>query len=209
MAYSATRTMPSGLRTQVLFPSCWNGVDLTSPDHSHVVYPMGDNADNGPCPASHNVRLPTLFYEFVWGVHDDVNTGNSTWVFSNGDSIGYSFHADFIAAWEEDILQGAIDECAGLLFNNLESCPPLAKTLDRAGAAKCTAESTEAVSGSIPYLPGCNVIWNGPHAGKGLTPGCDPSKVMLHPLTTGHLPATQRQPPATQRQPATRPLRRQ
>lgn len=33
---------PDGLRAQIFFPSCWNGVDLDSPDHkSHVVYPSG------------------------------------------------------------------------------------------------------------------------------------------------------------------------
>lgn len=33
---------PDGLRAQIFFPSCWNGVDLDSADHkSHVVYPSG------------------------------------------------------------------------------------------------------------------------------------------------------------------------
>ncbi|TKY88064.1 hypothetical protein EX895_003160 [Sporisorium graminicola] len=172
---------PQGLRTQVTFPSCWNGKDLVTADHSHVVYPLGDNADNGDCPSSHKTRLPTLFYEFVWGVDGQDNVGNSTWVFSNGDAIGYSFHADFIAAWNETILQGAIDQCAGNLFNDLESCPPLAETLDRKASQMCNTTSSEAISGSIASLPGCNVVWNGPHAGKGLTPGCDPNKVMLKP----------------------------
>ena len=172
---------PQGLRTQVTFPSCWNGKDLVSADHSHVVYPLGDNADSGKCPDTHNVRLPTLFYEFVWGVGDTNNADNSTWVLSNGDAIGYSFHADFIAAWDETVLQNAIDQCSGNLFNDLEKCPPLNAVLNRSGAEACTATSSEAVTGSIASLPGCNVIWNGPHAGKGLTPGCDPSKVMMKP----------------------------
>lgn len=172
---------PQGLRTQIIFPSCWNGLNLTSPNHTHVVYPTGQFADNGPCPSTHNIRLPTLFYEFVWGVDGQDNTGNSTWVFSNGDAEGYSFHGDFIAAWDEEVLQGAIDECQGNLFNDLEACPPLARTLDRAKSQTCNTTSTEATSGSIAYLPGCNVVWNGPHAGKGLAPGCDPNKVMIKP----------------------------
>ena len=33
---------PDGLRAQVFFPSCWNGVDLDSADHkSHMAYPSG------------------------------------------------------------------------------------------------------------------------------------------------------------------------
>lgn len=191
-----TGACPQGLRTQVLFPSCWNGKDLVSSDHSHVVYPMGDNADNGDCPSSHPVRLPTLFYEFIWDVSGQTNA-NSTWVFSNGDSIGYSMHADFIAAWNETILQDAIDQCAGNLFNNLESCPPLNLTLNRKASDACTATSTAATSGSLAALPGCNMIWNGPHAGKGLAAGCDPNKVMLKPdnyqasnTTSGNMTST-------------------
>lgn len=38
---------PDGLRAQIFFPSCWNGVDLDSPDHkSHVVYPSGTDVSN-------------------------------------------------------------------------------------------------------------------------------------------------------------------
>lgn len=175
------RACPQGLRLQVTFPSCWNGKDLVSADHSHVVYPLGDDADQGACPASHSVRLPTLFYEFVWDVTGITNTNNSELVLSNGDSMGYSFHADFISAWDETILQAAIDQCGGSLFNDLESCPPLAQTLDRQASRDCTATSTEAMSGTLASLPGCNMVWNGPHAGIGLTAGCDPTKVVMKP----------------------------
>lgn len=174
------RSCPQGLRTQVIFPSCWNGQDLVSKSHSHVVYPLGD-ISQGSCPDSNPIRLPTLFYEFVWGVGSTNNAGNSSWVLSNGDAIGYSFHADFISAWDESILQQALDECRGALFNDLESCPPLAKTLDREKSQACSAQSSEATSGNIKSLPGCNVVWNGPHAGKGLAEGCDANKLMLKP----------------------------
>ncbi|EST07270.1 protein of unknown function DUF1996 [Kalmanozyma brasiliensis GHG001] len=178
------RPCPQGLRAQILFPSCWNGKDLTSSptDQTHIVYPMGDNADNGQCPSTHPVRLPTLFYEFIYDVSNTDNSGNSKWVLANGDAMGYSMHGDFLAAWNETILQNAIDQCSGNLFGDLASCPPLNSTLDRAGSSKCNAASSEAVyPQSISSLPGCNMIWNGPNAGKGLTAGCDPSKVMLKP----------------------------
>ncbi len=174
------RSCPQGLRTQVIFPSCWNGQDLVSKNHTHVVYPIGD-ISQGSCPDSNPMRLPTLFYEFVWGVGSTNNAGNSSWVLSNGDALGYSFHADFISAWDESVLQQALDECRGALFNDLESCPPLAKTLDRKKSQECRAQSSEATSGNIESLPGCNVVWNGPHAGKGLAEGCDPNKLMLKP----------------------------
>ena len=34
------KTCPDGLRAQVFFPSCWDGVNLDSADHkSHMAYP--------------------------------------------------------------------------------------------------------------------------------------------------------------------------
>lgn len=59
------KNCPEGLRAQVFFPSCWDGVNVDSPDHkSHMSYPIG-NYDNGRCPSSHPVRLISIFYECV------------------------------------------------------------------------------------------------------------------------------------------------
>lgn len=171
------KACPQGLRTQIIFPSCWNGQSLYEKDMSHVVYPKGTSASTGTCPDTHTIRLPTLFYEFIWSVGKTNNVGNSSWVLANGDAFGYSFHADFFANWNVTTLQSAIDECSGSLFNSIEKCPPLARTVDRKAASKCRGESTEPLSGSLSYLPGCNIVYNGPHAGQGLAPGCDPSKV--------------------------------
>lgn len=172
---------PQGLRTQIVFPSCWNGDSLYEKDMSHVVYPTGNFADNGPCPSSHNIRLPTLFYEFIWSTGSSNNKGNSSWVLANGDAMGYSFHADFFANWNETTLQDAIDDCTGSLFGDIEKCPPLARTVDRQAAADCKGKSTEPLSGAFKSLPGCNIVYNGPHAGEGLAPGCDPSKLPIMP----------------------------
>ena len=50
---------PGGMRAQVYFPSCWDGVNLDSPDHkSHVSYPIGLYND-GACPPSHPKRSDT------------------------------------------------------------------------------------------------------------------------------------------------------
>ncbi|EMR62890.1 hypothetical protein UCREL1_10169 [Eutypa lata UCREL1] len=57
-----------GIRTTITFPTCWDGVNVDSPDHkSHVAYPeTGNFESNGPCPATHPVRLPQLMYEVMW-----------------------------------------------------------------------------------------------------------------------------------------------
>lgn len=80
------RTCDSGLRLQVLFPSCWDGVNTDSDDHrSHVAYPS--SIDNGFCPDTHPVRLMFLMYEVTWAV-DDFNhlrtDGDQPFVLSNG-----------------------------------------------------------------------------------------------------------------------------
>ncbi|KAJ9474295.1 DUF1996 domain-containing protein [Pseudozyma hubeiensis] len=173
-------TCPQGLRTQVMFPSCWNGESLYQKDMSHVIYPNGD-IGSGDCPASHSIRLPTLFYEYIWDVGNTNNEGNSSWVLANGDAFGYSFHADFFANWNETTLQDAIDDCSGDLFGDIEKCPALARTVDRKAASACRGQSTEPLSAALASLPGCNIVYNGPHAGRGLSPGCDPSKVANMP----------------------------
>lgn len=75
-----------GVRLELAFPSCWDGINLDSADHkSHVAYP--DLVIDGSCPDDYPVRLPGLFYETI------VNTPAFTdqdgqFVFSNGDPTG-------------------------------------------------------------------------------------------------------------------------
>lgn len=91
------------LEMSMRMPSCWDGVNLDSPDHrSHVVYPEGSEPD-GACPPSHPVQLPqirvfTRLEPYTGGIH----------LFSDG--TGY-FHADYFSGWEETFLQKVLDEC--------------------------------------------------------------------------------------------------
>lgn len=87
---------PNGLRSQIFFPSCWDGVNLDSPNHKdHVAYP--DRMDNGACPPTHPKRLISIFYEIIWKTeewsgqwwHAD---GSHPFVLSMGDPTGYGFH---------------------------------------------------------------------------------------------------------------------
>jgi hypothetical protein len=90
---------PNGLRAQVFFPSCWDGVNLDSPDHqSHVAYPIG-HYDSGTCPEGFPVRLVSIFYEVVWHTEmfADMWYGDKQpFVFSSGDPTGYGQHGDFV-----------------------------------------------------------------------------------------------------------------
>ena len=79
---------PDGIRFELMFPSCWNGVDVDSPDHqSHMAYP--DLVMTGDCPSDFPVRTPSLFYETIW---DTASYASRTgqFVISNGDVQGKS-----------------------------------------------------------------------------------------------------------------------
>ncbi|CAO1613714.1 unnamed protein product [Sympodiomycopsis kandeliae] len=166
---------PGGIRTQIVFPSCWDGKNLDSADHtSHVSYPLGGQPDNGDCPSSHPVKFMTLFYEFIYSTKDLQKSadGKSGFVLANGDAVGHSFHGDFVAGWDEDVLQKAIDQCTFNLFGNLKGCAPFLKTLTEEvqGKSYCTTKSSvdETVLGdNLKSLPGCQVVKNGPFKGAG------------------------------------------
>lgn len=77
---------PNGLRAQVMFPSCWDGVNLDSSNHkSHMAYPS--LVDNGVCPPTHPNRTVTIFFEVTFRVDDFKDRwygDNQPFVFSNG-----------------------------------------------------------------------------------------------------------------------------
>ncbi|KAJ6201963.1 hypothetical protein J3E72DRAFT_181081 [Bipolaris maydis] len=75
-----------GLRLELMFPSCWNGVSLDANDHkSHVAYP--DLVMEGTCPADYGTRIPALFFETIWdtSVFRDIP---GHFLLSNGDQAG-------------------------------------------------------------------------------------------------------------------------
>jgi hypothetical protein len=76
-----------GLRLELLFPSCWNGIDIDSPDHkSHVAY-ASIVMDDGNCPEGFEARIPTLFYETIFNTFEFQNASGK-FVLANGDPTG-------------------------------------------------------------------------------------------------------------------------
>lgn len=75
-----------GVRFEIMFPSCWNGKDVTSANHKdHVAYP--DLVINGACPKGYDVKLPGLMYETIWATNAFVGVPGE-FVISNGDVQG-------------------------------------------------------------------------------------------------------------------------
>ncbi|KAE8355867.1 hypothetical protein BDV28DRAFT_155005 [Aspergillus coremiiformis] len=101
------------LRSQVFFPSCWDGKTLDSPDHrSHMAYPAIGDYNLGVCPQTHPVAVYSIFLEFFFNTEPFPDHQN--WVYAMGDPTGYGLHGDFLNGWlDQDALQNAMETCTG------------------------------------------------------------------------------------------------
>jgi len=166
-----TTDCEAALITRIHFPACWDGVNLDSPDHvSHTAY-LSD-LDHGSCPSTHPVPLMKLLYEVTWDVHfmaSRWNAGKHLWpfVWSTGDTTGYSWHADFQNGWDTNSLQNAIDKCNNgsdkTGYGVTEACSFFTITNSTiADQCKQPPGVDEKIDGQLQQLPGCNPIQPGP-----------------------------------------------
>ncbi|KAK4665391.1 hypothetical protein QC763_0061950 [Podospora pseudopauciseta] len=153
-----------GIRSNVLYPTCWDGKNLDSPDHkSHVAYPVETGphtftglGTGGQCPESHPVRIPQLMLEIVWdtSLFNDPDEwpedGSQPFVLSTGDTTGYGQHGDYVFGWKGDSLQRAMDGvCFGANCHVLES-----QSLGEAKRCSVSSRVGEEVDGWLDTLPG-------------------------------------------------------
>ena len=83
-------------------PSCWDGVNLDTPDHkSHLAYPV-----KGVCPAGHPVAVPMLQSKVAYKL---TNGNTAGLAFSSGPS--FSFHYDFMNGWDQARLEELVKHC--------------------------------------------------------------------------------------------------
>jgi len=99
-----------------VFPFCWDGVNLDSPDHaSHLsaVVQDGTAPFAKHCPTTHPVVLPAISYNIHYTIPDDQAV--SRWRLSSDmDAMlpaGISGHADYFIGWDTDILQTWVTKC--------------------------------------------------------------------------------------------------
>ncbi|KAF5019985.1 hypothetical protein F66182_7998, partial [Fusarium sp. NRRL 66182] len=183
----------SPLRADVHFPSCYNPEAGLTDFENNMAYPE-DNDGYLDCPEGW-IHVPHLFYESYWRTDKfqgrwEEGKGKQPFVFSNGDVTGYSSHADFMAAWDTELLQHIIDTCnAGT--DGMDNCPGLFYGLNK---DECTIESEvdEKVTGTMSKLPGDNPL-SGWSYGDNETPskpsdsddsGSSPSKPSVKPSAT-------------------------
>ena len=115
---------PDRVRMDIFFPSCWNGVDLDSPDHkSHMAYPMKDSVSGDSiCPDSHPVAVVRPSYHYAFGVLPnvyDLETKSSRgWRLAADDYEvtlenpgGLSLHGDWVNGWHPGIMEAILESC--------------------------------------------------------------------------------------------------
>ena len=104
------------IRLTILFPQCWDGVNLDSPDHkSHMAYPNYANPPfHSTCPPSHPVTLPEITEHFDFPI---TSPGASAFwrlssdMYSTSIPGGYSAHADWMNGWDPATMQGIVTNC--------------------------------------------------------------------------------------------------
>jgi len=99
----------------IMYPQCWDGVNLDSADHkSHMAYgtwgPVSGQNGAG-CPSTHPVPLPEITQNYRFRIPAG---GMATWRLAsdtyNGPA-GYSGHADWWNGWNAATFQRVVDNC--------------------------------------------------------------------------------------------------
>jgi len=144
------------MRSEVYFPSCWDGKNLDSEDHkSHVSYPGIGDFNGGVCPETHPVALLSIFFEFFF---DTSSFTDNKFAFANGDATGFGYHGDFVMGWtNRTSLQNAHRDCV-----SSANCPSLGNQGQQTRPLIFPAIYDEEIGlhGPVPKLPGDNpVTW--------------------------------------------------
>ncbi|KAJ3789395.1 hypothetical protein GGU10DRAFT_425661 [Lentinula aff. detonsa] len=157
---------PAGIRSQINFPSCWDGKNIDSEDHkTHVAF-LSTGPDNGTCDdPQFPVTLPRIFMEVYWitqdfdDQRDQALTPSQPFVFANGDPTGYGYHADFVNGWEDGVLQKAISGCTCNPYGDPTCCVD-AGIFSFNQTKQCYISDTidEPVLGNLSTLPGANPV---------------------------------------------------
>jgi hypothetical protein len=108
-----TNPSPTLLRLRFVFPRCWDGQRLDSPDHKvHVAYP--DYPWSGLCPAAYPVPLPEIQMYVLYRTAGGPPPGpagpvpGDVTIASGGQ---YSMHADFMEAWNPAVQSELVAKC--------------------------------------------------------------------------------------------------
>ncbi|AWS43879.1 coagulation factor 5/8 type domain-containing protein [Streptosporangium sp. 'caverna'] len=91
----------ANLLFQLVFPDCWDGVHLDSPDHkSHLAYTY-----NGACGGDHPVAIPSVSFVIAYPASGTADG------FRLASGMASSMHGDFFNAWDNNALGHRVKDC--------------------------------------------------------------------------------------------------
>lgn len=104
--------------------------------------------------------------------------GRNNVVWSNGDTLGASFHGDFVNGWDEGVLSNFVKQCnyPNGKQDRPELCPAFAPTANVEETRNCSYQGQVPAEDiglyrAISQLPGCNKIWGAD--GGDTKPACE------------------------------------
>ncbi len=115
---SIPTTCPVGdaVRLTVIFPQCWDGVNLDAPDHkSHLAFPNYRNQPQwSSCPADHPVAIPEITEHFdypVTAASAPAHWRLSSDMYAASSPGGFSAHSDWMNGWDPATMQTFVTQC--------------------------------------------------------------------------------------------------
>jgi hypothetical protein len=147
------------IRQTIIFPHCWDGKNLDSPDHkSHVSYGGGGGASGGgACPSTHPVKLPQIMYELMWNTSSFMDksifpdNGANPFIYSMNLG-GAAAHGDYVFGWKDNSLQLAMDKNCNL-NKDCAAAGLHALTPDTYSSCTKKQQAPEDVDGWLKALP--------------------------------------------------------
>lgn len=130
---TAAKNCPVGNRLGAILtgPDCWDGRNLNSADHrSHVGYTSFNDRGQLVCPKNKPYILPVFTMGAWYTVDENLDTsgewtpGKPTWSLSSDNMPGMApmrpgstLHADWLGAWDDDVMKAWMDNCINKLLN--------------------------------------------------------------------------------------------
>jgi len=107
------------LTQKVLYPRCWDGVNLDSANHkTHVVYPSG--YFHGTCPSSHPKVLTEISVLFQWNLSNESTAGwklSSDMMAGPNTPPGSTAHGDYMVGWNRSVINSWNQNCLNTEWN--------------------------------------------------------------------------------------------
>jgi hypothetical protein len=90
----------NGVRFQLQYPQCWDGIHLWLPNSTHMAYPT-----KGVCPSTH----PKAFLQLMFNLGYSDATGGEGFKLSSGE--WFTAHGDFINGWKPETMERLVQTC--------------------------------------------------------------------------------------------------